>query len=197
MGTVLTVGVIADTHIPDRVRSLHPQVLPIFQELGVEMILHAGDICAAGVLDQLEKVAPVIAVRGNRDVLLRNQLPMTRRLELGGVTLALMHGHGSMLRYVWDKWEYIKVGYRLERYEKTLFETIPDVQVVVFGHTHVPVNEIRAGKVLFNPGSAWHGALRSMPPTMGVLRISEGGEVTGELIILEGAKIVNGDWAPE
>ena len=90
----ITLGLIADTHIPDRRSSLHPQILTAFKEAGVAAILHAGDICSPQVLERLETVAPVYAVRGNRDWVLLRHLPSTRLLEFGGIRVAMAHGHG-------------------------------------------------------------------------------------------------------
>ncbi len=67
---ILTAGIVADTHVPDRVYEIHPGILPFFQSQGVTQILHCGDICSASVLEELSQYAPVTAVRGNRDLTL-------------------------------------------------------------------------------------------------------------------------------
>ena len=64
---MIRLGVISDTHIPDRARRLNERVIPVFREAGVSAILHAGDVSTPRVLKQLEEVAPVYATRGNRD----------------------------------------------------------------------------------------------------------------------------------
>ena len=56
-----TLGVIADTHVPDRRPDLDPQILPIFLQAKVQTILHAGDVSSQKVLDQLSQIAPVLA----------------------------------------------------------------------------------------------------------------------------------------
>lgn len=71
----LTVGVVADTHIPDKARWLHPALIPALQRAGVQTILHCGDISAPRVVAMLEQVAPVVAVRGNRDWAFARVLP--------------------------------------------------------------------------------------------------------------------------
>ncbi len=68
-----TLGLISDTHIPDRAAELNPRVLQIFEEARVSQILHAGDIMNQTVLDELAQVAPVQAVCGNRDVWIYNR----------------------------------------------------------------------------------------------------------------------------
>ncbi|MFZ3078594.1 MAG: metallophosphoesterase family protein, partial [Bellilinea sp.] len=78
LSTVRRLGVVADTHIPDRVRSLHPDLLPGLSAAKVEAILHAGDICSPAVLAVLSQVAPVVAVRGNRDWAFAGTLPWAR-----------------------------------------------------------------------------------------------------------------------
>src|SRR5512140_1331262 len=100
---VFVAGVVADTHIPDRAPGMHPQVSTALRQAGVSLILHAGDICTPRGLDELRKIAPVEAVRGNRDWSFIPALPLVRRLELGGVVVALMHGHGGFLNYLRDK----------------------------------------------------------------------------------------------
>ena len=99
-------GVIADTHIPDRTRHLNPAILPIFQDAGVDAILHAGDISSPDVLQILQEVAPVYAVKGNRDWLLLRHLPHSQVRAFDGVNLVLEHGHGVWQNYVVDKFHY-------------------------------------------------------------------------------------------
>ena len=100
---MLTLGVIADTHVPDRVRRINPRIITFLKECGVAAILHAGDICSPVVLSQLADIAPVHAVQGNRDVWRLSHLPMKLSLEYGGVTIGLTHGHGSFSGYFTQK----------------------------------------------------------------------------------------------
>ena len=192
---VFTIGVVADTHIPDRVSGLHPGILPALRAAGVRHILHAGDICLRGVLDELAGLAPVTAVRGNRD-LLAGQLAMIEEVELGGAHIALMHGHGGWGPYLRDKWKFLLSGYRLERYLKLLQQASPRAQVVVFGHTHYPTLTHHAGRLLFNPGSASFGCQPNKPPSIGLLHVAPGSpaQVTAEIIQLEGWRIKFRRW---
>jgi putative phosphoesterase len=183
---VCRAGVVADTHVPDRVRALHPALLPGLKAAGVEIILHAGDICAPWVLDELAAVAPVRAVLGNRDILLRDKLPLVDLINLGGVPVALMHGHGGFWHYWRDKIKYIMEGYKFSRYHKLLLTTLPQARVVVFGHTHRAENHWMEDKLLFNPGTASGGTYQRFPATYGLLTIYEGGSVKGEIIWLDG-----------
>jgi len=180
--------------VPDRTPDLHPLLLPTLQELGVDCICHAGDICAPQVIKDLEQIAPVIAVRGNRDWLLAQQLPMVQRFQLGGVSAALLHGHGSVSHYLWDKVHYATVGYKFERYYHLIRKTVPDARVVIFGHTHRPEIFEESGQLIFNPGSACKAPYPGSQPSMGVLRIYQGGKVEAEVISLPDYQLNNRKW---
>ena len=191
---VLVVGVLADTHIPDRVNQLHPDIIPFFQSAKVQLILHAGDICAPGVIRQLEQVAPVKSVRGNRDWVFYRKLPISRELELAGVTVVLTHGHGNFINYWRDKWYYYAEGYRLERYHHYLTRTAPQARVIIFGHTHYAENFWSEGRLLFNPGSASMGWRPGKEPSIGLLRFFSDGQVKGEIIKLDSYRLKARHW---
>lgn len=170
----------ADTHVGDRVRVLTPGVLEALA--GVDAILHAGDVTRRRVLDELAQVAPVHAVAGNRDFGLG--LPLDRVLEFGGVRLGLTHGHGGWLGYLHEKALYVTVGYYMDRYLRRVRARFAqqNVQAIVFGHSHRPVNLVEDGLLLFNPGSAgpdYYAPLHG--PAVGKLRI-EAGAVWGEIV---------------
>jgi putative phosphoesterase len=181
-----TLGVIADTHIPDRRRALHPNILPIFEQAGVDVILHAGDISRPRILAQLESLAPVHAVRGNRDIFGFADLPTTRVLAFEQVQIGMAHGHGNWGRYVLDKVKYLLRGPQAFRIamERAL-ESLPgSVDVVIFGHNHYPMNSGQDGKLIFNPGSPCCPVFDNLPPTIGLLYI-DGNQVTGKIIDLD------------
>jgi hypothetical protein len=190
---LLTVGVVADTHIPDRVGTLHPELIPTLKAAGVGHILHAGDICVPGVLDELRQVAPVTAARGNRDILLAS-LPLVQNVTLEGVEIALMHGHGGLWFYLWDKWQFVFFGYKFKRYLWLLRHSSGTARVVVFGHTHRQENCWVDGKLLFNPGAA--GMIYDDPftPSIGLLRIYSGQQVEGEILPLNGYLVRGRQW---
>ncbi len=178
-------GVVADTHIPDRLRALPPRLFDVLR--GVDLILHAGDICHPHVLAELGALAPVVAVRGNRDVLYRAHwtLPLERIVEIGGARLGLTHGHGGLWGYVGEKLLYYTVGFRLERFNaavRTRFN-FTGVQAIVFGHSHFPVNACRDGVLMFNPGSVGPEYKLKSGASVGVLTVCEG-KVRGEIIPL-------------
>ncbi len=182
--SVIKLGVIADTHVPDKVKALNAQVLPVLRQSGVSAILHAGDISTPGVLSALEEIAPVYAVLGNRDWVFLGRLPLHRTLNFDGVTVGLTHGHGGLVPYLVGKLHYIAEGYNLERFKPLLLRTFPAAKVIVFGHTHRPLNRWVNGKLFFNPGSTCYTDKRDLPPSLGLLTIHPGGQITGEIISL-------------
>jgi putative phosphoesterase len=192
-GTI-RIGVVADTHVPDRVDSLHPELIPKLIANNVSQILHAGDVCVTSVLDELAQIAPVIAVGGNRDWLFLNRLPLVRFFEIAGTSIALVHGHGGFLPYFLDKWYYLTEGYRQARYLEKVRKAAPEAKVVVFGHTHQPANLWQADQLFFNPGSASVEPVRDSNPSFGILHFSTGGNVHGEVIQLNGARLENRRW---
>ena len=177
-----TLGVLADTHIPDRVPHLNPQVIQRFHEAGVVAILHAGDVSVPHVLEELKKVAPVYAVRGNRDIFYLRNLPLQIQLTFDGVSIGMAHGHGTFSRYMIDKIHLSVYGRLVERYLKRMLQTFPDMDVIVFGHLHEPINLHLEGKLLFNPGSTSFPWPRRDPATFGLLHLESGKEPQGEII---------------
>ncbi|TAK11240.1 MAG: metallophosphoesterase [Anaerolineae bacterium] len=185
---MLTLGVIADTHIPDRARSLHPATLETFRRAGVTEILHAGDICVPRILDELAQVAPVTAVRGNRDWFRHPALPLHRTLTYEGVRIGLTHGHLSWRGYIRDKVVYLTRGPQSYRAfaEKALSAFPAGVDVVIFGHNHAPYNKLHGETLVFNPGSATvpNPLEPGLRPSVGLLRIDDR-TVTAEILFLE------------
>ena len=179
------IGVIADTHVPDRRRSLHPDVLRIYRSARVCAILHAGDVSVPSVLAQLEEIAPVHAVRGNRDWVALRHLPAKCQLNIAGVEIGLSHGHGLPLNYMIDRIDYMIRGYRLELFKARLLAAFPQAKVIVFGHTHRPLNDWEDGILLFNPGSPHFPDRKDITPSVGILHISDKGEVQGEIRALD------------
>jgi hypothetical protein len=178
-------GVLADTHIPDRAVELDPRILQTFREEGVAAILHAGDVSVPKVLDELNQIAPVYAVRGNRDIFYLMKLPLQVQLEFEGFKIGLAHGHGSFSRYTVDKIHRSMYGRLVGRYLKRMLGTFPDVDVIVFGHLHVPCSLFLEGKLLFNPGSTCYPWPRGSIPTYGLLHLERGKAPEGEIIELE------------
>jgi putative phosphoesterase len=192
----LKVGVISDTHVPDRVDRLHPGLLDTLRQADVDIILHAGDICAPSVLASLEEIAPVYAVKGNRDVAFHRRLPLVRYLMLAGTPVALMHGHGGLARYLFDKVFFILDGYRLKRYLPLLTKTWPEAKVVVFGHTHFKENRWIGDQLIYNPGSSSLVHPPDRFPSIGLLHFRPEQRVEYETVILEGWTMKRWRWLP-
>ncbi len=163
-----TLGIITDTHIPQRIEALPPRVFEVFR--GTDRILHAGDINSRRVLDQLAKIAPVDAVAGNAD-LFRHGLPLTSVIEVAGRRIGLVHGHGGWLRYLRSKVR-DRFGYNEERYLKIVHGTFERVDVIVFGHTHRFYQEVRSGTLLFNPGPVAPDFYNTPGPQVGLLHVT-------------------------
>jgi len=182
---MITLGVIADTHVPDRARRLHPEVLQVFEKAQVSEILHAGDLSSARILDQLAEIAPVRAVRGNRDMFVRG-LPLQLRLQYEQVTIGMTHGHGNWRKYLKEKYLYLIEGpTRFSYFENLVIEIFPDTDVIIFGHSHAPLNKLFDRQLLFNPGSPAikHIFIPNSRQTVGLLHIN-GKKVRGEIIPL-------------
>ncbi len=188
------IGVIADTHIPDRVGALHPGILTTFKDLNVDLILHAGDISSPSVIDDLQTVAPCLAARGNRDWFRLPEQKDVVNLEINNVTIALMHGHGSFFRYLLDKIPFYLKGYRFSRYPKKLVKYANTADVIVFGHTHHSENQWVGGKLFFNPGSAYEGNHNGDAATIGLIEINKNMDIKGRIINLERAKWTRYGW---
>ncbi|MDT4985420.1 MAG: uncharacterized protein QOF95_2910, partial [Pseudonocardiales bacterium] len=125
---------------------------------GVDAILHAGDVCTPDVLYELSVWAPVHAVRGNNDGLDVADwgAPDTLLLDLAGLSVAMIHDSGPA-----------------EGRAARLRRMFPDAALVVFGHSHIPLNEIHDSQRLFNPGSPTDRR-RQPRGTMGLLEIDDG-----------------------
>jgi uncharacterized protein len=176
----ITFGVIADTHIPDRARRLPDRLLEILQAAHINAILHAGDASSWKVIHELETIAPVTIVQGNRDWLMGMQTPRHKTLVANNIRITLAHGHRSMLHYLVDKWSYIKHGYIFERYYQLLSQDHPNADVIVFGHTHHQTAKWIKGQLFFNPGAAYPCKYNNFNPQYGILSITPDGKIRTE-----------------
>ena len=151
------IAVLADTHMPKGGRRLPDRCKELLR--GAEATLHAGDFFAVEVLREIEALCPgpVHAVRGNVDRReLRELLPETVEVELGGARIAMVHDAGPVQG---------RVGRMRARF--------PVADAVVFGHSHLPLHEEDDGFQIFNPGSPTERR-RSPRHSMGLLRIEAG-----------------------
>ena len=191
---VVRIGVLADTHVPDRVGDLHPDIIPTFQQHKVDLIIHAGDISIPAVVEKLESVAPVEAVQGNRDWWRMKALPASKIITIKEVKLLITHGHGHFFSYLWDKIPYWMLGYRFERFVRKFSRLHQDFDIVIFGHSHRPENRWVDGRLYFNPGSAYDPLRNRSGPSIGVIEIGAGKRNDAKIIHLMGLKLKRGNW---
>lgn len=156
----MLLGLISDTH-----GLLRNEVYRVFEQ--VDAIIHAGDVGDPAILTELEVIAPVHAVFGNVDGWeTRDRVPERLEVEFVGHRIAVVHGH---------QWGSPRAGDLLAAY--------PDRSVIVYGHTHQPRVEKRAGTLLVNPGSAGQRRF-GKPVTVGLLAVAAGRDPAARLVDL-------------
>jgi putative phosphoesterase len=150
----MKIGLISDTH-----GLLRPQALSALQ--GCDWIIHGGDIGKPDILDALRAIAPLTVVRGNNDTddAWASDVPYEATLRVGEVAIYVTH----ILADVPE-------------------QLAADVRVVVTGHSHKPLQQMRHGVLFINPGSAGPRRFK-LPITVGFLHV-DGAEVRGELVEL-------------
>jgi putative phosphoesterase len=158
------VVVLSDTHAPRRWRSCPPRVaghLP-----GADLILHAGDVCTAEVLDELAQYAPVRAVLGNNDGadVAAWGAPERLQLRLDGLPVAMIHDSGPARG-------------RTARMRRAF----PAAELVIFGHSHIPLDHSEDGVRVFNPGSPTDRR-RQPHGTLGLLTIDQGRLIEARIV---------------
>ena|ERR1017187_1185729 len=148
------IGGISDTH-----GLLRPEVVQALE--GSELIIHAGDVGKSEILDELAKIAPVLAIRGNVDHGIWAQgLPQSRMVEIGGVRILVIHNVND---FTFDAGA---AGYA----------------AVISGHSHRPSSVQKNGVLFLNPGSA--GPRRfNLPVSLALLRVM-GKTVEAQLVEL-------------
>ncbi|KQY60590.1 phosphodiesterase [Aeromicrobium sp. Root495] len=160
----MLVGVVSDTHAPRFWKSMPAAVA---RELrGVDLVLHAGDVCRPSVLDELAEIAPVHVVLGNNDGddVAAWGAPETLELELAGVRVAMIHDAGQ------------KQG-RVRRMRRRF----PTADLVVFGHSHIPWDETEDDLRILNPGSPTDKR-RQPHGTLGRLVLADGRVESWDLV---------------
>jgi len=158
--------VLADTHLGADLSKLPVDVWRHVDE--ADVVLHAGDVVTADLLDALSARRPLHAVLGNNDRALAGILPDRLELDLAGVRVAMVHDAGA----------------RSGR-ERRLRRWFPRAGLVVFGHSHEPVDAVGVdGQRLFNPGSAVQRR-RQPRRTVGRLVLRDG-EVVDHAVVAVG-----------
>ena len=160
----MKVVVLSDTHAPRRWRSCPPLVAERLRN--ADLILHAGDVCTASVLDELAAYAPVRAVLGNNDGpdVAAWGAPPDLEIDLGGLPVAMIHDSGPAAR-------------RTARMRRRF----PAADLVVFGHSHIPLDQSADGTRIFNPGSPTDRR-RQPTGTIGLLSIEDGELVEASIV---------------
>jgi putative phosphoesterase len=154
-------GIIADTH-----GLLRPEVFEVFAQ--VDLILHAGDIGPADLLDELAAIAPVLAVWGNTDgSAVRARVPEVVHHAVEGLPVVVVHGH----------------QFGTPTPEK-LVDAYPDALTIIYGHTHRPLLTLVDQVVtVMNPGGAGRRRF-DLPPSVGILEFEAGIPPRGRLVPL-------------
>jgi putative phosphoesterase len=123
----------------------------------VDLIIHAGDLTVPGVLDDLERVAPVFGVRGNHDEDAGHSgLPRRRVLQVGGRRIGVTHGtRADPVEMAGAVASLVRRRTTLLGFHRAVRRRFGDVDAVVMGHIHMPVSCVRDGALLFSPGAVY------------------------------------------
>ncbi len=140
---MVKIGILSDTH-----GMLRQEVKDALE--GCSLILHGGDIDCAEVLEELEKIAPVEAVQGNKDVEWAPGLVKEKRLEYAGLKFLMIHN------------------------KKQLATDFRDRDVIIYGHSHKYEEKREGGRLWLNPGSCGPKRFHS-PVTLALLTVGQDG----------------------
>lgn len=151
--SAFAIGIISDTH-----GLVRPEALAVLR--GCDALVHAGDVGKPDVLEELRRLAPLTAIRGNVDTWASSDLPATAVLTIAGVRLYVIHNVKELA-----------VDPRSAGYD-----------AVISGHSHVPKAEHVDGVLYLNPGSAGPRRFK-LPISVAKLHIGEGG-LEAELVEL-------------
>jgi len=150
-----TVGLISDTHVPIRARCIPKKVFKVFEN--VDFIVHAGDLVELAVIDELEQLAPVLAVHGNMDgPEVSGALPKLNSLKVLDWKIGVMHDPNTLFG----------MGKVREIAKQNGFD------VFVFGHTHNSSIKWEGKKLYVNPGSPTNPASFIVKPSVGLLKVT-------------------------
>jgi putative phosphoesterase len=152
-----TVGLISDTHIPVRARCIPKMVFKVFEN--VDFIVHAGDLVKLAVIDELEQLAPVLAVHGNMDgPEVSGALPKLNSLKISDWKIGVMHDPSTLFG----------MGKMREIAKRNGFN------VFVYGHTHNSSIKWEGKTLYINPGSPTNPASSFInKPSVALLRVTK------------------------
>jgi uncharacterized protein len=158
----MKIGVLSDTHLSQ----VTQKFIDIYNTYlsDVDMIIHAGDIVSPNILDFLEK-SVCHAVQGNMDPLeIKAVLPEKKIIEVGVHRVGIIHGWGPA-----------------GGLEDRILPLFPNVDVIIYGHSHITANHVKKGVLLFNPGTATGYSAKGLN-SIGILDVSE--TVQGRIIMV-------------
>jgi putative phosphoesterase len=164
-GSAKIVGLISDTHIPARARCIPKEVFKIFEN--ADFIVHAGDLVELSVIDELEQIAPVLAVYGNLDGPdIREKMPKMNSFKFFDWKIGVMHDPGAPFG----------IGKMREIARQNGFD------VLVYGHTHNSHVKWDENFLFVNPGSPTNPIPPFIiKPSVGLLKITKE-KITPEII---------------
>ena len=188
------IGVISDTHSAGSGRDLPVKILEALR--GVDMILHCGDLECLGVLDYLEEVAPLLAVRGYEDPVEEGErLALTSRVvKVEGVSIGMIHDiqwPGPKIQTSPDGADLILPEANGREIMARKFKE--PVDIVLYGDTHEEIVTYWDGIVIMNPGSPTYPGKRHKRGALGTLGILEidGEDAAGRIVELDLAGLVS------
>jgi len=152
---VKTVGLISDTHVPKQARSIPKKVFEIFEN--ADYIIHTGDLVELAVIDELEQIAPVLAVHGNMDALeVNNAFPTLNFMKVFDWKIGVMHDPD--------------IAFGLNKSKEIVHQS--GFNVFVCGHTHAAFIILEEKILYVNPGSATDPKSPFNKPSVGLLKIT-------------------------
>jgi len=147
----MKIALVSDTHVPASLPRLPDRLLEKLAD--ADAILHAGDLVTLEVLEVLNTIAPTTAVSGNMDPPeVTSRLNAQETLKLGGRTIGLKHGHQPKRLQS----RYIALSYDASEFDlfyQAMATQLPDAEIIVFGHFHVPVVKEWNDRLFINPGA--------------------------------------------
>lgn len=158
--------VMSDTHIPVSAEKLPDEVLKYMK--GRDLIIHAGDFVELSVFEEINKIAETKAVYGNMDsYAVKRRLPEKVVINAAGKKIGIIHGKGSPEDIV-------------RRVQESFSEKL---DIIVFGHSHIPFNKEKDGILFFNPGSVTDKVFSSYR-SFGIIEITEN-DIHAEIIRID------------
>ena len=152
-----TIGLISDTHIPVRAKEIPKKVFGAFEK--ADFIIHAGDIVEMAVIDELEQIAPVLAVSGNMDgTEIRGKLPKINSVKVFDWKIGVTHDSGALFGMKKMREVVKKNGFN----------------ALVYGHTHTSSIKLEENILFVNPGSPTNPLPPFMTkPTVALLKVTK------------------------